>query len=254
MQPAGSPPATVFYYGLELPPDARKARELAAARVVLQPTHPLVVEGSFRDFFPQAALFVYWNPTAVQFEELRRLESDLPLTSFDARWKLARIDLATEAGRTFAVAAALRALAVGGAQVSGLFVDDLDLWSAGERRRSALAVLSELALRARQDYTLFLNRAFPLWKDVANMEAVLLEELSPSAVDRLLPQDQEWVRRMVLPHVRKARKAGVFVASIDYAPASGSQPTSRASSELAAVVHDTLTLSRALDQWPEELQ
>ncbi|MGO9504491.1 MAG: hypothetical protein ACLPUO_23640 [Streptosporangiaceae bacterium] len=248
--------SAIFYYGLELPPDQAKTVLLKDATVVLQPYHPLLTEDKFARYFPHCSLFIYWNPTGVPPEALRAAAEPIPLLELDPVWNLIRLDLRSAAARRFAIMQGLAAWQACGTSVTGLFVDDLDLWSAGKRPAAVMALLSELQSGAAADagIPLFVNRGFSFWPKLADLQAVLLEELTPGIVSALPPADIQWVERRVLPAVRRVRQRGVAVFGLTYEPEHASAPLTAAAARLAALTDNTIMTCRSVDQWPEDLQ
>jgi hypothetical protein len=220
--------------------------------VVLQPYHPLLADGRFADYFPRCPLYVYWNPTGVPAEELKDAGERIKVLKHDPVWNLARLDLRSPGARRFAVRRGLEALRDGGSCITGLFVDDLDLWSTPPRRDAAVGVVSALRAQAGRDVSLFVNRGFSLWPRLSGISAVLLEEITPGLVDRMPEHDVAWVEAHVLPAVRTVAGRGAAVFGLTYEPALEAAPQRRASMELAALFDGVLHGRRALDTWPEE--
>jgi hypothetical protein len=246
--------SAIFYYGLDLPPDKARAMRLRDAMVVLQPYHPLLTGDLFAAYFPHCSLFVYWNPTGVQPEALRGVSERIELLGVDPAWGLVRLDLRSAATRRFAVSQGLRALHDSGACVDGLFVDDLDLWSGGRRQVAAATLVSTLLADADRDVGLFLNRAFSFWPKIPDLRAVLLEELTPGMVARMAPGEVEWVKRKVLPAVRRARRLGTAIFGLTYDPVPEATAQCGLSAELGELSDQIITACRSLDTWPEELR
>ncbi|HEX8627702.1 MAG TPA: hypothetical protein VF755_05975, partial [Catenuloplanes sp.] len=200
-------PRCVVYYGQELP-DQAAARSLRDATVVLQTYHPLVRSARYAAWFPHCRRFVYWNPTGVPGDVLATLDRQLRLADWDPTWRLARVDPRDEATREYVVQQAVAALGTA-ADVHGLYVDDLDRWAI-RRQSVARLVLAQVRAAAGREFHWVLNRGFGCWAAaLPRLHAVTLEGLAPPDVDALGPSDAAWVRRVVLPPVRRARRAGV---------------------------------------------
>jgi hypothetical protein len=243
----------IFYYGCELPANRAAAAALRDTAIVLQPYHPLLVTGQFADYFPQCSLFVYWNPTGVPEADLAGAGPGIALLAPDPVWHLARLDLRSAAARRFAAGRGLGALRAGGPAAAGLFVDDLDLW-AGADPDAALAVVQSVRAGAGRAVRLFVNRGFSFWPQLAGLDAVLLEELTPAIADRLGAGDQLWVREQVVPAVRAARSGGAACFGLTYEVAPETAPTGEAARELAELTDGVLRGCRSLDEWPEEFR
>jgi hypothetical protein len=244
----------MFYYGTDMPPDPKRTAALRQTRIVLQPRHPLLTAGRFTTFFPHCSLFVYWNPTGVSASELSDGGEHVRMLEPDPVWNLARLDLRSAATRRFAVRHGLRALHDNGSCVTGLFVDDLDLWSAAHRQDAAIAVVNSVRAQAGREVRLFVNRGFALWPRLAEIDAVLLEEITPGLVDRMTATDVSWVEQCVLPAARDVRRRGAAVFGLTYEPAPEGPPRHAVSAELAHLSDGILHGCRSLDIWPEEVQ
>jgi hypothetical protein len=250
----GAVSTAVFYYGLDAPADRARSARIRGARVVLQPYHPLLTADRFADYFPCSSLFVYWNPTGVPAAALRDAAEPIGLLEPDPVWNLARLDLRSAASRRFAVRQGLRALHDSGSCVTGLFVDDLDLWSGPGQQDAALAVVSSVLEQAGRPVRLFVNRAFDLWRWLACVDAVLLEELTPGLVNGMSAEDVRWVEQCVLPAVREVRRRRAGVFGLTYQPAPEAPPLLPAAAKLAALCDGVLHGRRSLDIWPEEVR
>jgi hypothetical protein len=250
----GTVSSAIFYYGLDVPADRARSARIRGARVVLQPYHPLLTADRFADYFPHSSLFVYWNPTGVPATALPDAGEPLGLLDPDPVWNLARLDLRCAAARRFAAGQGLRALHGSGSSVTGLFVDDLDLWSGPDQQDAALAVVSSVLEQAGRPVRLFVNRAFALWRQLACIDAVLLEELTPGLVNGMSPDDVRWVQQCVLPAVREVRRRGAAVFGLTYQPSPEASPLLPASAKLAALCDGVLHGRRSLDIWPEEVR
>jgi hypothetical protein len=254
----------IFYYGCELPARRDAAAALRDAAVVLQPYHPLLATGQFADYFPHCSLYVYWNPTGVPAADLAGADPGIALLAPDPVWNLARLDLRSAAARQFAARRGLLALRAGGPAATGLFVDDLDLWSqAGPDQDAALAVVQAVLTAAGREVGLFVNRGFACWPRLAGLsapagparlDAVLLEELTPALADRLGAGDQQWIREQVVPAARAARSGGAACFGLTYEPGPEAPPAGDAARELAALTDGVLRGCRSLDQWPEDFR
>ena len=245
----------IFYYGSELPPNRAATAALRGAAVVLQPYHPLLLTGRFAEYFPGCSLFLYWNPTGMPAAELRGAGRNIRLLAADPVWNLARLDLRSPATRQFAVRRGLLALRAAGARgcAAGLFVDDLDLWAAADQE-AAFSVVDSVTTAAGRDVRLFVNRGFWFWPRLPNIDAVLLEDLTPGLVDHLNPADQLWVEQQVLPAVRQVRRRGAACFGLTYQPGPEAGPQCPVSRQLAEMTDGVLLGRRALDEWPEEFR
>lgn len=197
----------VIFHGTELPP--RRWAAGVTADVVLQPYHPLVAEGRFGDYFPQARRWIYTNPTAIDPERQRHIPKRLILRDPGDRWQLTRMRLPEGLDLVLEDAAEL----AGRPGVHGLFLDDLDrLIARGDEVLSAY--LSGLAERI--SCPVFVNRGFAALARVPRLAAVLVEDLSR---DLASPGSYSWVQSEVLPALAQARDAGCRLHRIDYEPA-----------------------------------
>ncbi|MGO8730058.1 MAG: hypothetical protein ACLPN6_23065 [Streptosporangiaceae bacterium] len=246
--------SAIFYYGRDLPSQSARTASLRQVKVVLQPYHPLLTSDRFAAYFPHCPLFVYWNPTGVPPDALRGVSQHIRLLDPDPVWNLARLDLHSAATRRFAVGRGLRALRESGSCVTGLFVDDLDLWSAAEGQDAAMAVISSVLAEAGQHVSLFVNRGFGLWPRMPGMDAVLLEEITPGLVDRMPEPDMTWVQRCVLPAVRQVRQRGTAIIGLTYETEPEQPPRCPAALELADLSDSLLHGCRSLDIWPKEVR
>jgi hypothetical protein len=244
----------MIYYGLDLPASRAKSAGMRAAGVVLQPYHPLLTSDRFADYFPHCSLFVYWNPTGVPADALKDAGEHLGMLEPDPVWNLARLDLRCAATQRFAVRQGLRALHDSGRCVTGLFVDDLDLWSGPGQQDAAIAVVSTVLEQAGRPVSLFVNRAFTLWPRLACIDAVLLEEVTPGLVNRMRGSEVRWVEECVLPAVHEIRRRGAAVFGLTYELAPEDPPRLPASARLAALCDGILHGRRSLDVWPEEVR
>jgi hypothetical protein len=245
--------SAVFYYGTDLPGDHIRSAIGSPAKIVLQPYHPLLAADRFTDCFPGCSLFVYWNPTGVPADKLEDATERVKLLQPDPVWNLARLDLRSAGTRRFAVRQALKALNESGRCVTGLFVDDLDLWSGPGKQDAALEVVGSVLAQAGRELRLFINRAFPLWPLLPGIDAVLLEELTPGLVDSMPECELSWVQDNVLPAVQEIRRRGAAIFGMTYEPRREAPPRRATSIRLAALLDDTLYGCRALDTWPEEV-
>jgi hypothetical protein len=240
----------ILYYGVNLPARDR-TRELCDTTVVLQPYHPLCQSGAFTDYFPHARRFVYWNPTGVSPCALPEDGPRLPILGYDDTWGLYRLDLSKTVARRFVADSGRHALNTPG--VHGVFIDDLDRWTHESGRRHGRAVIRALT-EGRRQIDLFVNRGFAFWARLPNLWAVLVEDLTPHAIDRMSPQETTWINRMVLPALRRARIAGIAAHSITYDPtAIGWQPSSATAAEFSRLVSEPLLGRIHLDHWPDAL-
>lgn len=246
--------SAVFYYGRDLPSDQISAAGIGQARIVLQPYHPLLTADRFADYFPNCSLFVYWNPTGVHADTLKDAREHVKLLEPDPVWNLARLDLRSAASRRFAVRQGLRALNDSGTCVTGLFVDDLDLWSDSSQQDTAIEVVSSVLMQAGRDVSLFINRAFPLWPLLPGIDAVLLEGVTPGLVDCMSESELTWIEHNVLPAVQEVRQRGAAIFGLTYESLQEDPPRRAASIELAALSDDILYGCRSLDIWPEEIR
>lgn len=244
--------SAVFYYGTDLPSKAIQAGVTGRARIVLQPYHPLLAADRFADYFPSCSLFVYWNPTGVHSDALKGARERVKLLEPDPVWNLARLDLSSPGTRRFAVRQGLRALHESGRCVTGLFVDDLDLWSGSNQQTAAVKVVSSVLAQAGREVSLFINRAFSLWPLLPGIDAVLLEEVTPGLVDSMPESELSWVEDNVLPAVKEIRRRGAAIFGMTYESDQEAPPRRAASIELAALLDDTVYGCRSLDIWPEE--
>lgn len=222
--------------------------------VVLQPYHPLLVEDRFAAYFPHCSLFVYWNPTGVPADDLKAATERVDVLEPDPVWNLVRLDLRSAATRRFVIRQGLRALHDSGTCVTGLFIDDLDLWSGGDDQDAAVVAVSSVRAQAGRDVRLFVNRGFPLWPRLPDIDAVLLEQITPGLVNRMTETDVAWVEQDVLPAVRAVRERGAAVFGLTYEPTLETDPCCAASVELANLSDSVLHGCRSLDIWPEESQ
>jgi hypothetical protein len=246
--------SAVFYYGRDLPSDQLKAASAGQARIVLQPYHPLLAGATFWEYFPDCSLFVYWNPTGVHADTVRDAREPVKLLKPDPVWNLNRLDLTSAATRRFAVRQGVAALNDSGKCVTGLFVDDLDLWSGSGQRDFAIEVVGSVLTQAGRDARLFINRAFPLWPLLPSIDAVLLEGVTPGLVDRMSESDLSWVEHNVLPAVQGVRQRGAAIFGLTYESVQEDPPRRAVSIELAALSDDILYGCRSLDIWPEEIK
>ena len=243
----------IFYYGCELPANRAATARLTGAAIVLQPYHPLLTTGQFADYFPRCSLFVYWNPTGVPAAVIAGAGPAVRLLAPDPVWDLARLDLRSAATRRFAVRQAMLALSSSGPGGAGLFVDDLDRWATCDQE-AAFSVVQSVNKAARREIRLFVNRGFPFLSRLSNIDAVLLEELTPGLVDRMTAGDQHWVDRQVLPVLRQVRRRGAACFGLSYEPPPETEPQSAASRKLAQLTDSVLHGRRSLDVWPEGLR
>jgi hypothetical protein len=244
--------SAIIYYGRDLPPAHLNAISSPSAMVVLQPYYPVLQAGLLRDYFPRCTLYVYWNPTGVPAEALADAGEHVKVLGHDPVWDLARLDLRSASTRRFAVRRGLEALQAGGPCVTGLFVDDMDLWTAPRCREAAVAVVRSLRSQAGRELSLFVNRGFALWPLLPGISAVLLEEITPGLVDRMPGPDVAWVEDHVLPAVRTVSSGGAAVFGLSYEPGPEAEARCRAAAELASLLDGVLHGRRALDTWPED--
>jgi hypothetical protein len=244
--------SAILYYGRDLPPAHVTTASAPSAMVVLQPYHPVLQAGLLRDYLPRCPLYIYWNPTGVPAETLADAGERVRLLGHDPVWDLARLDLRSASTRRFAVRRGLEALQAGGTDVAGLFVDDLDLWTAPRRRDAAAAVVGSLRTQAGRPLSLFVNRGFALWPLRPGISAVLLEEITPGLVDRMPGPDVAWVEDHVLPAVRSISTGGAAVFGLSYEPGPETAARGRAAAELSTLLDGVLHGRRALDTWPED--
>jgi hypothetical protein len=207
------------YFGTALP-DPGWAETLVDTDVVLEPYHPLVQQGAFRDAFPNSRRYIYVNPTTVDPWILERASSPPPLIGHDERWGLPRLDLDNPAGFDWAVASAVGVLGDHGETVDGLFVDDLDRLIP-DRVEIAMEYIVQVTTQLRWEPGWFVNRAFALWPLIEGLDAVLLEDITPELVAYEPAGRIRWMRDVVLENARKARRRGVRIHSLGYADQEG---------------------------------
>lgn len=203
------------YFGIDAP-DASWASSLRGADVVLEPFHPLVAEGGFAERFPHARRYVYVNPTSVDPWLLEHGPAGAPVSGWDARWDLPRIDPATPEGMDWAVRTAMDAAAADGGRSRGLFVDDLDRLLP-DRPDTALEFLRRVEDAVSPDVHWFVNRGFDLWNRIARLDAVLLEDMAPTVTRHAPAAEVRWVRTRVLPALDAVRRRGTAVHAVAYA-------------------------------------
>lgn len=204
------------YFGTEPPDVELSASTTGDLDVVLEPYHPLVKTGGFTEAFPHARRFVYVNPTTVDPWVLRQLADPPPLIGWDERWNLPRLDLEHPDGFAWAVRSACAALAGDEGRLHGAFVDDLDRMVPAQEEL-AVEYFSQVTHQLGWEPAWFVNRGFSLWQRIEHLEAVLLEDISPSVSSREPVGTVRWLREEVLPSVRSARDRGVRVHSLSYA-------------------------------------
>lgn len=242
-----------LYFGDQQPgPGQAHLTALDDLDVVLEPYHPLVRDGGFADVFPRARRFVYVNPTTVDPWHLERMTDPPPLIGTDEEWGLPRLDLEDPRGLDHAVATTVAALRCDDGRMHGAFVDDLDRLLP-DRADIALEYLARTTCALGHEPAWFLNRGFALWSRVENLDAVLLEDLTPETVAHLQPGAVRWLREEVLPRVRDARARGVRVHALGYPDQNDVfdvLPDDRLRHDLAGLV-DTVTTpaDRRLHEW-----
>ncbi|MDQ2877338.1 MAG: hypothetical protein M3Y33_22030, partial [Actinomycetota bacterium] len=117
-----------------------------------------------------------------------------------------------------------------------------------------LAVVQSVLAGAGRAVRLFVNRGFSFWPQLAGLDAVLLEELTPAIADRLGAAAQLWVREQVVPAVRAARSGGAACFGLTYEAGPETTPAGEAARELAELTDGVLRGCRSLDKWPEEFR
>lgn len=238
------------YFGTEMP-DQAWAQTLTEADVVLEPYHPLVKQGGFAEMFPYANRYVYVNPTTIDPWILERMSDPPPLAGIDERWELPRLDLTQAKAMRWAIQTAVIALECDKGQLNGVFVDDLDRLIP-DQWDQALEYLGGIVAEHGAEPEWFINRAFPLWPYIENLRAVLLEDITPHLVNFEPPQQQRWLRDMVLGSVRKVKERGVRVHSLGYEDQeSTAQARGRDLGVSLASLIDSVTTGadRPLHQW-----
>lgn len=235
----------IMYYGTEMP-DLDQARAATDADVVLQPYHPIVMDGEYGRAFPHARRFVYVNPTSIDPWRLERAEVKPPLLDIDDEWSLPRIDLAATAGWRAALDEAAWALESGPEQVHGVFIDDLDRVDAA----TAHAFIADLRAKVGWTPALFLNRGFHAWPGLT-LDAVLVEDVRGGDVQDDDPDGlARWVAEAVVPSLTDARATGSAVHRVEYLDTASRHDHSE--HQLSAELFDSvwMTAPRSLDEWP----
>jgi hypothetical protein len=253
----------IIYYGTEVP-NLQKTRDIRDTFLVLQKYHPLCQAALLERYFPNCRRFIYWNPC--------RIANDSPEAGDGQQVRTATrpIDLVHPASRGSVLESALEIMQI--PHVHGLFVDDLDCWSDSPGRRElALSLLRDLERLADRSFSFFINRGFPFWRNVANLEAVLLESISIPFLLSCNEQDFRWIRDFVLPCVDALEDhlipIAVFASSYHAKPArwndrsrwralipcGDSMTGSRleAADYMAERISKTLFLNPKLDEWPK---
>lgn len=231
-----------MFHGVALPPRSWAAQ--FDGDLVLQPYHPILAGGGYREWFPCARRWVYHNPTAVDESRAEGIDSALLEHHPDDRWDLPRLRLPDALHVALDDAEALAS--VDG--VDGLFVDDLD-WML----LTADAVVPTYleGLRARVSCPVFVNRAFRVLDAVPRVEAVLVEGLewdlgSPAAVS--------WVKREAVPQLTSAAASGARLHSLEYLGRSTrlSREALRVQRRVAGLCSSThRAVHERLDEWGE---
>jgi hypothetical protein len=252
----------ILYYGVEVP-DVAWAQCLDGVFVVVQDYHPLCREGLLAQFFPRCRRYVYFNPARFPAAWLGRGHTpDLESTTSDAYGNLA-IDVGTPTSIRYLAAEAERLLSFEG--VDGLFVDDLDVWTATPARRARMRSALEAVETASAPRPVhwFANRGFALWPALDRLDAVLLEGLSPQAVLGFGEASCDWVEGLLDTHLKvlDRRQQSVSVFALDYRPVRDEMPgdpagkhsdrAARLARRLEARVHEIIVARRRLDEWPQ---
>lgn len=243
----------IFYFGVEMP-DPKWASAQTDVDVVVQPYHPLVQYGGYEETFPHARRYIYANPTTVDPWIYERSDSPPPLTGHDPVWHLPRIDLDTQPGFDWAVEHLRETGRMVAKEAHGIFIDDLDRLCF-DRQEQALDLLTRAGLEVPQAPRWFVNRAFQLLDRIEDLDAVLLECLTPYAAARMTVPGVQWVRHEVFPVLQRAVSRGVVCHALDYPDQAELQPDSPVADdsiaeELAELVSSTThARDRGLTVW-----
>lgn len=188
----------LFYYGTEIP-KIDETRKLTDTIVVLQPYHPIFVNGLYREFFPYCERYIYWNSNKIHEIEMEKL--NLPWTHFDENWKTYQLNLENEEALHHKVQSAYELLSY--PHLSGLFVDDLDSWSEGPHKQQViLKLFSSIQERLETPVNLFINRGFCFWHQLPNIKAILLENLTAHSVFKADANELAWIENLVKLHFK----------------------------------------------------
>jgi hypothetical protein len=204
----------ILYFGVDMP-DPGWASAQSDVDVVVQPYHPLVRYGGYAETFPHARRYIYANPTTVDPWIYERSDSPPPLIGYDPVWHLPRIDLDAREGFEWAVEHLRDTCRMVAEEAHGIFIDDLDRLCF-DRQELALDLLTSAGVGTPQPPRWFVNRAFPLLDRIEDLDAVLLECLTPYAAARMTVSGITWLRQEVLPVVQRAVSRGVVCHALDY--------------------------------------
>lgn len=257
-----------FYYGVEAPDFDNPLMEEDGTAIVLQDYHPIVQQGVFGDYFPQAKHYLYWNCCKVARTECTLSEEELTFAQYQPEWDCYLLDLTREAHKEILINRALKLANYFG--VDGLFVDDLDSWSSGpDKQKILLLFLDELETKLPGRFTFIFNRGFPFWgKKSDRLAAVLIEDVGPNTLNSLDHIGQQWLLNTLKMHIplllKRAPHVSIFF--LQYTDSSHSVDftlSTSLTSQLTALFDTFLALSsisaltaktRKLDQWPQGFQ
>lgn len=194
---------------------------------------------------------MYWNPTAADPWVVRAEFDDIPLLGRDERWSVDRLDLEQTVAQEFALRQAI--LALGDSGVTGLFVDDLDRL-AGHQAEFVRHLLTEVEARAGRQFSWFVNRGFFAWPWLCQIDAVLLEELSPADIAAMSQDRREWVITEVLPALTTIAPSSTRTFALTYQDDVSGHPEVWPSAAIATYVDEVIVGTPSLDAWPKGWQ
>lgn len=205
----------VLYYGTEIP-DIHVCRKLKNKAIVLQWYHPLCIQGLFAEFFPDCQRYIYWNCTRIHEDEYEQCSKNLKTLSYDSHWKTYVLDIKHDQEKDYIIAKAKEALT--SHQIHGLFVDDLDTWGGNPLQQNVLLELfSSLEKEIDRKFSYFINRGFPFWHRLKNIDCIVVENLSLADVFSVKKVDLKWLDEILSMNFKvlnlRTNKVPVFTIS-----------------------------------------
>lgn len=246
----------IFYYGTEIP-KIDETRKLTDTIVVLQPYHPIFVNGLYREFFPHCERYIYWNSNKIHEVEMERL--NLPWTNFDANWKTYQLDLEKSEAFEYKIQSAYELLTY--PHLQGLFVDDLDSFSEGPHRQQViLKLFSSIQDKLDKPMNLFVNRGFCFWHQLPHIKAILLENLTAQSAFKASDHELAWLENLVKLHFKVLdltdKNIPIYGLSYDEKPSIITEKDPKRLelyNELAKNIDNNIYYHKDLATWPASL-
>jgi hypothetical protein len=252
----------ILYYGIETP-FLTVSHKLKNTLIVLQDYHPIVQQRVFKEYFPEAERFLYFNCCKIPFNQDWITPNELKFAKKDQNWNCLILDLNRKVHREFLLKKATNLIEYQG--VSGFFMDDLDVWgNTPQDQRALLLFLEELERIVPVDFKFIFNRGFPFWAcQSQRIRAVMIEDVGYDSCQTLCTQDQNWLEQTLSIHVPLIlhKRNNISVFFLEYVHENLKRDIKKNSLmklfdefNQQESIHFMRSNTRNLNQWPQKLQ